>query len=262
MDAFFFPSENPLAGDFECPRPLLGLLARLRAEFHWTGHFADDGVGPAIFEPPEAPKILEMACTTVGVYVARAIARDIETDSLLDLTHLQDPYAWPLSVADSLCTLLEEIEENDECPPVTSISTGILYPRNHIAAVAIFQLYSAVQSLKAGSIQELAELLCDVGVLLAHLQLIDSEFLLRHYEDLPRRMAQSHGSLGGKKRHRLASELKAWALTESQGVRGADIEIARELASRLPNNLIDAVLDPERVIYDALRASRTKAARG
>ena len=47
--------------------------------------------------------------------------------------------------------------------------------------------------------------------------------------------------------------LKAWALGEAKEMRNAHMDIARNLAARLPAHLADISKDPERLIYDALR---------
>jgi hypothetical protein len=66
--------------------------------------------------------------------------------------------------------------------------------------------------------------------------------------------ARHAGRRGGTERHRRSRELKQWALAEATGMRGADIEIARQLARRLPAEYQETSADPERLIYDALRS--------
>ena len=67
-------------------------------------------------------------------------------------------------------------------------------------------------------------------------------------------------SKGGKKgaqvKHQGVSRLKQWAVSEAKGARGADKEISRQLALRIPGELVAVSKDPERVIYDAIRAAR------
>lgn len=83
-------------------------------------------------------------------------------------------------------------------------------------------------------------------------------------EGMLRADAQSAGKRGGAERHRASRELKQWALVEAASMRGADMEIARELAKRVPTRLSEASADPKRLIYESLRAAaadrRTKAA--
>lgn len=67
-------------------------------------------------------------------------------------------------------------------------------------------------------------------------------------------------SEGGKKgamaRHQAISRLKQWAVSEAQTARGADKAISRQLVLKIPAELAGASKDPERVIYDAIRATR------
>lgn len=76
-----------------------------------------------------------------------------------------------------------------------------------------------------------------------------------------RRAALSNaGRLGARSKNQGTDALKAWALEKSRSMRGADIEIARQLSARLPEHLADVSKDPARLIYDALRADREKNA--
>ncbi len=67
-------------------------------------------------------------------------------------------------------------------------------------------------------------------------------------------------SKGGKKgaqvKHQGISRLKEWAISKAQGARGADKEISRQLALDIPAEFVGVSKDPERVIYDAIRAAR------
>lgn len=73
-------------------------------------------------------------------------------------------------------------------------------------------------------------------------------------EEMQRTDARHAGKKGGTERHRATHELKQWALAEAVAMRGSDMEIARSLARRIPSHVQDASADPERLIYDALRA--------
>lgn len=77
-------------------------------------------------------------------------------------------------------------------------------------------------------------------------------------EDMLRDEAKHAGRKGGELRHKASRELKLWALAEAQSMRGSDIEIARSLARRIPSQFEVASADPERLIYDALRAVSAK----
>jgi hypothetical protein len=73
-------------------------------------------------------------------------------------------------------------------------------------------------------------------------------------EEMLRTGARHAGKKGGAERHRATQELKQWALAEAVATRGSDMEIARSLARRIPSHLGGVSADPERLIYDALRA--------
>lgn len=77
-------------------------------------------------------------------------------------------------------------------------------------------------------------------------------------EEALRDDAKHAGRKGGEVRHKASRELKLWALAEAQSMRGSDIEIARSLARRIPAQFEVASADPERLIYDALRAASAK----
>ena len=64
------------------------------------------------------------------------------------------------------------------------------------------------------------------------------------------------GKKGAKSLHRPKNELKAWALSEAKSIRSSHKDIARKLVTQIPKHLVDASKDPERLIYDALRAQK------
>jgi len=68
--------------------------------------------------------------------------------------------------------------------------------------------------------------------------------------------AKNWGRLGGLERHRQSRSLKEWALEEAAQNQGADMEVARRLATRLPEKYIGVSEDPVRLIYSAIRAGR------
>ena len=74
------------------------------------------------------------------------------------------------------------------------------------------------------------------------------------------------GRKGATKRHAPVRELKEWAVQEATTKRGSDKGIARELVKLIPKHLAGISKDPERLIYDTLRATRKpsapRAARG
>lgn len=64
----------------------------------------------------------------------------------------------------------------------------------------------------------------------------------------------SAGKKGGEKRSAKSAALKTWALTKAEKMRGTPTEIARGLMGIVPKELVAHLANPERVIYDALRA--------
>jgi len=68
--------------------------------------------------------------------------------------------------------------------------------------------------------------------------------------------AKNWGRLGGLERHSRSRSLKEWALGEAAQNQGADMEVARRLAARLPEKYIGVSEDPVRLIYSAIRAGR------
>lgn len=69
-----------------------------------------------------------------------------------------------------------------------------------------------------------------------------------------RKMLSVAGTLGSKGKHSGTNALKAWAIERASTMSGSDKDIARKLAGNLPEHLKKASKDPERFIYDALRA--------
>lgn len=62
------------------------------------------------------------------------------------------------------------------------------------------------------------------------------------------------GKKGALSLHGPKAKLKVWALSQAKGNRGSHKDIARELATQIPEHLAEISKDPERLIYDALRA--------
>lgn len=67
-------------------------------------------------------------------------------------------------------------------------------------------------------------------------------------------LLSSAGLKGARGKHAKTNALKAWALKAAQGIKKGHKEIARELFANIPEELRDASDDPERFMYDAIRA--------
>lgn len=64
------------------------------------------------------------------------------------------------------------------------------------------------------------------------------------------------GKKGGVQKNAPYATLKAWALKEAANMRGSDKDVAKDLFKTLPVHLADVSEDPQRLIYDTLRASK------
>ncbi len=64
------------------------------------------------------------------------------------------------------------------------------------------------------------------------------------------------GVRGADARHAKTRSLKEWAVRHACTMRGSEREISRVLAGKLPAEFVGASIDPERLIYDALRGAR------
>lgn len=65
----------------------------------------------------------------------------------------------------------------------------------------------------------------------------------------------SAGAKGAQSRHRPVAELKAWAVSEANKIHSSHKDAARKLTARIPKHLANASKDPQRLIYDTLRAA-------
>ena len=64
------------------------------------------------------------------------------------------------------------------------------------------------------------------------------------------------GKKGAQSKHQLTKKLKVWAVEKAQTLRGADMEISRRLVLDMPDELVNVSKNPERAIYEAIRAAR------
>lgn len=76
------------------------------------------------------------------------------------------------------------------------------------------------------------------------------------HEEMLRQDAAHHGKAGAKVRLGPVNELKNWALSEAEKMQGADMAIARRLGQKVPQHLANVSVDPQRLIYEALRTRR------
>lgn len=67
-------------------------------------------------------------------------------------------------------------------------------------------------------------------------------------------MLSAAGRLGASRKNEPIRQLKKWALEKATEMRASHKDIARRLSAELPIHLADVSKDPERLIYDTLRA--------
>ena len=73
-----------------------------------------------------------------------------------------------------------------------------------------------------------------------------------------RKLLSVAGRRGARVRHQPLAGLKEWALKQAVTMTGDDMGIARKLSAQVPGHLANASKNPERLIYDTLRAERLK----
>lgn len=98
--------------------------------------------------------------------------------------------------------------------------------------------------------------LADAGASVAAMMIespIDKE-AMRQVQAKRAEMLSTAGRIGAEGRKKKYAGLKLWALDQAKVMRGADKDIARRLVLKLPTHLAEASIDPQRLIYDALRA--------
>lgn len=81
------------------------------------------------------------------------------------------------------------------------------------------------------------------------------EALLKQSLDHRRSLSEA-GKLGAQAKHKGIKALKTWALVRAATMHQSDKEISRILSASLPGYLADVSVDPKRLIYDTLRASK------
>lgn len=149
-----------------------------------------------------------------------------------------------MKVADCLDTL--ECPEDDlgihEDGPVAA---RLLSAANNAIEAALALGYArelaAVAESRAEAVEDIAEAIED---------------RLRRFSEDRARKAATAGALGARAKNARYEKLKIWALEKASTMNGDDKGIARTLNKELPSHLFDVSGDPERLIYDALRARK------
>ena len=79
-------------------------------------------------------------------------------------------------------------------------------------------------------------------------------YLFEKYQAKRKAVLSEAGRQGATVKNLPHKLVKTWALGEAKEMRNAHMDIARNLAARLPAHLADISKNPERLIYDALRS--------
>ncbi len=84
--------------------------------------------------------------------------------------------------------------------------------------------------------------------------------MVEHIDGAKKREQLAQAGLnGGDSKNAPFRRLKEWAITEAKSRTGSAKQIARQLTHRIPADLQDVSVEPERIIYEALlAAARTK----
>lgn len=97
----------------------------------------------------------------------------------------------------------------------------------------------------------------------AVLSMLPESPMLKAYQAMQREKQiathKSHGSNGGKARHRGTHELRDWVIANTDQRLPKNMNTAKKLVEKLPAHLIDKSNNSERFIYDVLRAQIKKS---
>lgn len=244
------------SAEFEPPSVLVRAFLSARWQFVAGGNWSAPDNDHTIAEA-DAFEFLQAALRTIESYMEVDLADD---DTGPSASELFGRDGLPLDLGSSFIARLDVTEDDDEVPPMTSVGSGRwLSIRQHLAAVALFQLDRATTALREADSRAVAALLWDTHDLFESMNTLDEQALIEDLTAAPEVAAREHGRRGGVVRHRHTAELKRWAVAKAATMRGSQVEIARALAYTLPAEMRNASKDPERLIYDALRAAALHA---
>jgi hypothetical protein len=95
------------------------------------------------------------------------------------------------------------------------------------------------------------------GIAMGRAGLSEREIQTMNNEVLRKKNLSKAGAKGALVKLQPYAALKTWALEKAVGMRDQDVDIARKLSAQIPEHLADVSKNPERLIYEALRAQRT-----
>lgn len=232
-------------------------VARVIKKSSWELQYLPAGVDPT---PQSVRQLLENWPESEGEpehYLTEDDISDVEALRIVisagSLGTLDSEHSYPvqcasvlalMKVADCLDTL--ECSEDDlgihEDGP---IAARLLSAANDALEAALALGYASELAALAESRAEAAE---DIAEAI--------EDRMRRLSEDRARKAATAGALGAHVRHAATRELKDWALARASTLRGDDKQIARTLWPTLPEHLKGVSIDPERLIYETLRARK------
>jgi hypothetical protein len=250
---------NPFLEHFSPPVATAQAFSSATWQFQVGGVWSSADLAPVI-ETSETAEVLLAALDTLEQFM------NVDLDD-----RIADGHPWendwrdqlPLNLGSRYVERVEWVESEDGAPPMTSIGHGRwLSSRHHLAAMAILQIDRATSAFAVGDFEAFALMMWDTHELFGQMAAVDEEQIRNDLQEAPIEASRTNGRRGAAVRHQGTSDLKAWALKQAGGLVAADIDIARALADRLPAHFQKVSKDPERLIYDALRARRRHTNRG
>jgi hypothetical protein len=232
-------------------------VARVIMESSWELHYLPVGTDPTqqnvrrlLENWPESAEEPEPYLTEDDLSDLQALRIVISAGKL---GTLDSEHSYPVQCASVLALMrVANCLDTLECPEG---DLGI----HEDGPIAARLLAAANQALEAalalGYASELAELAESRAEAAEDIAEAVEDRLRRLSEDRARKAATA-GSLGARAKNARYEKLKIWALEKASTMSGDDKGIARKLFKELPSHLFNVSGDPERLIYDALRARK------
>lgn len=120
----------------------------------------------------------------------------------------------------------------------------------------LFEVDSA--EISHSEVSLLMEVAAMRGAALGSLGMMKVEMRELNKADLRKKQLSKFGAKGGAAKSQPFETLKRWALATAKSMHQDDMTISRLLSAQIPSHLGDISKNPQRVIYDALRANRIK----
>ena len=252
-------SGDPFDAEFAPPAYLRRAYRVLTWEFRSGGVFnAAESPDPWIAEE-FASEALTRALQSIDSVLRPFLDGAEDSDEPLDHRWV-DGLHLDLSARYTEC--IQAIEDDDGVPTTTLLGGGkYLSARQHLGALGILQVDRASTALRIEDAGALAAILWDLNECTTHMCALDEYAIFAGSVAGPDAAARERGRAVGQRRHAKTNELKKWALDRALEERGSEMQIARQLVDEITTNLVNVSSDPERLIYEALRARRRGPAR-